>query len=479
MCISTKFGGLLDSDKMAKAKILVVEDEAITAMDIQNRLKELDYDVPAIAASGEGAIKSVEEIEPDLVLMDIVLKGDMDGIEAAEQIHDRFDVPVVYLTAYLDEERLEKTKGTAPLGCIIKPCDDKELRPTIEMALQKHKLEKALRNAEQDWRNSFNSLDDVMLIIDRDFNIEKINGIGLKLLGKSKEEVIGEKCYQVISGVDSPGEDCPCMKSLETKKVESLDRYEEIFGKYYSIKTSPIFDENGEIIKFVDLRRDITERKRAEEQIKAALREKKVLLKEIHHRVKNNMQVISSLLRLQSRHIKDKEALELFEESRDRIKSMALVQEQLYQSGDLARIDIAVYIRNLTTHLFTGYGVISTGINFDIEIKDVLLDVNTAIPCGLIINELVTNSLKHAFPDGRGGEIKIAMRTIKDNPIELIVSDTGIGFPEDLDFQNTDSLGLQIVCALVDQLNGTIELDRAGSAEFTIAFANPEDKEKD
>jgi sigma-B regulation protein RsbU (phosphoserine phosphatase) len=100
-----------------------------------------------------------------------------------------------------------------------------------------------------------------MLIIDRDYTIENINEIGLKLLGKSKEEVIGQKCYQVISGMDSPGEDCPCMKSLETKKVESLDLYEEVFGMYYSLKSSPIFDENGEIIKFVDLWRDITERK--------------------------------------------------------------------------------------------------------------------------------------------------------------------------------------------------------------------------
>ena len=260
LCISTKFGVLLSSDKMAKVKILVVEDEAITANDIQNRLNDLGYDVPAIAASGEGAIKKVEEIEPDLVLMDIVLKGDMDGTEAAEQIRDRFDIPVVYLTVYMDEERLEKTKVIEPYGYIIKPIEDKELRPAIEMALQRHKLEKALRTAEQDWRNLFNSLDDVILITDRDYNIESINEIGLKLLGKSKEDVIGQKCYQVISGVDNPGEECPCRKSLETKKVESLDRYEEIFGKYYSIKSSPIFDENGEIIKFVHLRRDITER---------------------------------------------------------------------------------------------------------------------------------------------------------------------------------------------------------------------------
>ena len=255
---------------MSKSKILVVEDEAITAKDIQDRLKGLGYDVPAIASSGEGAIKKTEEIKPDLVLMDIVLKGDMKGIEAAVQIRDRFDIPVVYLTAHIDEASLEKIRATEPYGYITKPFEDKELRPAIEMALQRHKLEKSLRSAEQDWRNSFNSLDDVMLIIDRDYNIENINEIGLNLLGKSKEEVIGQKCYQVISGADSPGEDCPCMKSLETKKVESTDRYEARFGKYFAIKSSPMLDENGEVIKFVDLRRDISERKRAEDALRAS-----------------------------------------------------------------------------------------------------------------------------------------------------------------------------------------------------------------
>jgi PAS domain S-box-containing protein len=263
---------------MAKAKILVVEDESITAKDIQYRLKDVGYDAPAIAASGEGAIKKAEEIKPDLVLMDIVLNGDMDGIEAAGQIRDRFDIPVVYLTAYMDEERLEKTKVTEPYGYLIKPFEDKELRPVIEMALQRHKLEIALRNAEEDWRNSFNSLDDVMLIIDRDYTIENINEKGLKLLGKSKEEVIGKRCYQVISGADSPIEECPCMKSMETKKVESLDWYDRRFGKYFSIKSSPIFDEKGKILKFIELMREITERKRAEDALHESEEMSRVLL---------------------------------------------------------------------------------------------------------------------------------------------------------------------------------------------------------
>jgi len=132
-------------------------------------------------------------------------------------------------------------------------------------------LEKTARErVEEDWRNSFNSLEDVVLIVDKDYNIENINGKGLALLNKSREEVVGRKCYEVISGADSPAENCPCREALKTKKPASLDRYEERFGGYFSIRTSPIFDENGEIAKFVDLRHDITSRKQSEEALQEA-----------------------------------------------------------------------------------------------------------------------------------------------------------------------------------------------------------------
>jgi len=146
---------------------------------------------------------------------------------------------------------------------------------------ERKQTEEKLRKAEEDWRKSFNSLEDVVLIIDRDYNIENINEVGLKLLGKSKEEVIGKKCYQVISGADSPAEDCPCLKSLETKKVEATDRYEKRFGIYFSIKSSPIFDDNGEIIKFVDLRRDVTEQKRAEAELAKALADRENIMETV------------------------------------------------------------------------------------------------------------------------------------------------------------------------------------------------------
>jgi len=219
------------------------------------------------------------------------------------------------------------------------------------------------------------------------------------------------------------------------------------------------------------------QRLQTEDQIKASLKEKEVLLREIHHRVKNNLQIISSLLNLQSRYIKGKQVLHVFKESQDRIKSMALIHEKLYQSKELARIDFAEYVRSLVADLFRSYKTDSDLITLKTNIDDVFLGINTAIPCGLIINELVSNSLKYAFPEDRQGEIRIDLHSEKEGKFTLIVSDSGVGFPKDLDFRNTESLGLQLACTLVDQLQGTIGLDRTGGTEFKIAFTEPRDKQ--
>ncbi len=211
-------------------------------------------------------------------------------------------------------------------------------------------------------------------------------------------------------------------------------------------------------------------RQQAEEQIKASLQEKEVLLKEIHHRVKNNMQIISSLLSLQANYLKDNRALEIFKVSQNRIETMALIHEKLYQSKDLARIDFADYVHELVVDLFSAYAVHSNGITLNINVEELFLSIDAAIPCGLIVNELVLNSLKYAFPAGRAGEICIELHSVTDNKLALIVSDNGVGFPKDLDFQNTTSLGLRLVNALTIQLEATIELNRDSGVEFKIVF---------
>jgi len=202
----------------------------------------------------------------------------------------------------------------------------------------------------------------------------------------------------------------------------------------------------------------------------ALLKEKEVLLKEIHHRVKNNLQIISSLLNLQSRSVTDLHMLEMLRDSQSRVKSMALVHEKLYGSPDLNRIDFAEYVRSLTSQLLRTYSNAPGAVTLQLNVEEVWLDVDTAIPCGLILTELVSNALKYAFPNGQPGEIGVNVRHGADGQILLHVSDTGVGFPDTIEFRNSPSLGLKLVNTLVDQIGGVVEMDRNGGTEFKISF---------
>ena len=207
----------------------------------------------------------------------------------------------------------------------------------------------------------------------------------------------------------------------------------------------------------------------AEGKLKASLEEKTMLLKEIHHRVKNNLQIIVSLLNLQSRSVKDESVLATIRESQNRVKAMALVHEKLYRAEDISHIDLSDYIKFLGTGLFQFYDAKSRGIRFTLDAPDVRVDINTAIPLGLILNELISNALKYAFPKGRGGEISVNIKR-EEKTLTIIFLDDGIGIPPDFDWQNAPSLGLRLVNSLVDQLDGTIELDRTSGTRFTMVL---------
>jgi two-component sensor histidine kinase len=206
-------------------------------------------------------------------------------------------------------------------------------------------------------------------------------------------------------------------------------------------------------------------------KLKELLNEKELLMREIFHRVKNNMQVISSLLSLQCKYIKDEKYIEMFKDCQDRIKAMALIHENLYRSKDLSNIDFNDYIKSLANGLLLSYKMDTSKISLKINIETVSFAIETAIPCGLIINELISNSLKYAFPDGRIGEINISFRSLDKDELEIIVSNDGVSFPKDLDFRNTESLGLRLVTNLAEtQLHGKIELNRSKGTEFQIRF---------
>jgi two-component sensor histidine kinase len=216
---------------------------------------------------------------------------------------------------------------------------------------------------------------------------------------------------------------------------------------------------------------DITERKKAEQQIRDSLEEKEVLLKEIHHRVKNNLQIISSLLHLQAARLDDETLLNAFEDSQHRIRSMALIHEELYKSADLTRIDFRGYVERLVDNLVDAFGVGGrVGVTLDMDTS--LLTIDRAIPMGLIVNELVSNALKYAFPDGRRGKLRIELRVGHDNDaFSLSVIDDGVGVPAEISLDNPDSLGLRLVSSLVGQLKARFVLDRGDGSAFRVLRA--------
>lgn len=236
-------------------------------------------------------------------------------------------------------------------------------------------------------------------------------------------------------------------------------------------------DSTGKAVRMTGTNWDITDHQLAEKKLAASLHEKEILLKEIHHRVKNNMQVVSSLLSLQSATISDAKALESFRESEHRVKSMALLHEKLYQSENLSSIDFADYLGSLLDYLFSSFGSNATHIRRTIDVQNVSLGLDTAIPCGLIINELASNALKYAYTGRDHGELNLKMALEEDGQYHLRIRDDGVGLPENLDWRKADSLGLQLVNMLTGQLRGTVEHQNNIGTEFHIAFQDRSHKQ--
>jgi PAS domain S-box-containing protein len=237
-----------------------------------------------------------------------------------------------------------------------------------------------------------------------------------------------------------------------------------------NVTVSLVRDSNDNPNYFVAVFEDITERKEYESQLEQSIKEKEVLLKEVHHRVKNNMQVISSILNLQSSYIEDETALSILRESQDRIKSMSFVHESLYQSNTLSEVNFSEYIENISRNLFHSYGRPEGGISLDFELEEIYLNLDTSIPCGLIINEVVSNSLKYAFEGREIGRILIEFGRLPDGRLKLIVGDNGIGLPDNFDVENAESLGLQLVTTLITQIGGELDIQVKDGTKFNIAF---------
>ena len=233
----------------------------------------------------------------------------------------------------------------------------------------------------------------------------------------------------------------------------------------------PILDQEGNLQKVLIQHNDITEQKQSEEQIKASLKEKETLIDEIHHRVKNNIAIIASLLKMQSNSIEDPQIKEVLKESQNRVYAMSAVHETLHGSDNLSQIDLKTYLSKVTTSIFQTYSINPDKVKLNISVEEIPISIDQANPIGLVINELISNSLKYAFPDERKGEITVSMKKL-NKELELTIMDDGIGMPDGLDWKNSTSLGLKLVRTLVEnQLGGSLDMESENGTKFTIKFA--------
>jgi PAS domain S-box-containing protein len=364
----------------------------------------------------------------------------------------------IYLTPILRDRH----RKSGILGVAI---DTTEQEKTAdELDLQKSYFQQLFENSP-----------DAIAVLDSYDRLIKVNKGFEKLFGISLTETPGKNINDVILPENLLEESVEISKVLaegRTTHFETIRKRKDGSVVEVSILAYPVsLGNGGNGSGSFHIYSDISRRKRSEEQIMSSLLEKEMLLKEIHHRVKNNLQVISSLLYVQSKFIKDPQTMNIFLECQNQVKSIALIHEKLYHTSNLSRIDFDKYLKTLIPHLFKTFGTKPDKITLKIKANNIFLSADTAIPCGLIINELVTNSLKYAFPAYRKGIINIELIYHNDNKMTLIVKDNGIGLPKNFDINSTDTLGLQLVTTLVKQLDGTIEVNSSGGTEYIITFS--------
>jgi PAS domain S-box-containing protein len=579
------------------ANILLVEDEMVEAMNLKRSLQSMDHDVVAIASYGEEAVEKAKKLKPDLILMDIVLKGNMDGIDAAKAI-SKLEIPIIYITALLDDATVNRALISAPYGYLIKPFDIHKLKISIEVALYNKQLEnkikqsqdyyyqtifentgaatifveenkiisrvnmefstltgylkeelegkmkwtevfaqedllqmeeyhrlrrinpeyaprnyetklfasdgtvrhvyltvamlpgtrtsmmsildmtelrrskKAIEESREKFKSIFENAAEAIILFDCQGNIIESNDKILEIFGFKKEEITGQNFMNVVSMMGMDSEETRIVfnhliSGNELKQVEWAIKNKNEKEVIFRVRPSIIKSENS-ITGILLIMEDITELKNVENSLKNSLEEKEILLREIHHRVKNNLQIISSLLSLQRIQVEDKQTADILWECQGRVRTMAMIHENLYQSHDIGNINFRNYVEMLLNDIFNSYRVDNRSINFKTQVESVEMGIETAMPCGLIINELATNSIKHAFPDGNGN-IKVELKTDGEGHV-ISFADDGIGLPLNINPKKSKKLGLMVVKTLVNQLNGVMEIDRTNGTKFTIKF---------
>ncbi|TVM16835.1 hypothetical protein DPQ33_10485 [Oceanidesulfovibrio indonesiensis] len=454
-------------------KILLLEDDPVDRETFEQFIEtnDLPYEVVATSSMGN-AVQLALQNSYDIIIADYVLDDGtvLDLLKSVES------TPVIIATASGDEETAVKAMKAGAYDYLIKDQELNYLRMipvTVDRAVAQNRARRQARMLD----HALMSIHDAVFITDEHGRIVFVNAAFEDMYGYTPQEILGSEARVLCLDQDM----CHLASAPEGGAEHALECIHcRKDGEHFpvAVTRSDLGDDLGKEQAVVWVVRDITSWKRTEEQLRHSLREKEVLLREVHHRVKNNLQVVSSMLNLQAGFVQDEQTADALRDSQNRVKSMALIHERLYHSEFLTRIDFAKYVRSLAEHIKSTYHRVG-GVEMELGIDESLqLEVDVAIPCGLMLNELITNAFKHGFPGGGPGGVRISVgvepadeaQTVRlaqsgnaSRRMRLVVADDGAGFPEDFSAQASETLGLQLVDMLAQQLHGSYTVERVES----------------
>ncbi|MEM9671314.1 MAG: histidine kinase dimerization/phosphoacceptor domain -containing protein [Bacteroidota bacterium] len=464
---------------MQDATILIVEDDAIAQLTFLQYLRDLGYENVVTVNNGSDALKTIESSSIDLIFLDIRIRGEMDGVDTAKQIQKKTsDLPLIFLTASTDRQTIQRAMDCQPYSIIYKPYDLAILQKSISGALNYKTYHDKVNQL-----NSRHMLDQILDAADVGICVTndqgrfvRVNKAYCAIYGYSEQELIGQPFTIVLPENIHKYAETLHREYLAGETEESNGEWQVLDKqgnqKDVYVTAGRLTTEDGQQYKITTVT-DVTERKQDVRKLTQALDEKDSYAREIHHRVKNNINIISGLLYLQAEKVKDRPFVyDLFHESISRIKSLSLIHEQLYRNDNYTSINIKEYVHSLVGNVESTFRDKAQQISIIQEISAIPLDVDKAIACGLVINEVLTNSFKYAFPVDKNlssAQIRIQAYA-EDEAMHIIINDNGVGLPAEFDLEKSNSLGFQLIANLTRQLNGKLELSSREGTKMHLQF---------
>lgn len=463
------------SEATRELRLLILEDSASDAELLERELRRGGLSFAARRVdTREAFIRQLGDFQPHLIISDYNLPS-FDGLAALELVRQKsLLLPFILVSGHIGEDLAIEALKIGATDFLLKDRLGR-LVSSVQRALREVEERSERQRLEERFRQVVESAPNAMLMINAAGCVEMVNAQAEKVFGYARTELLGQPIEMLIP--ERFGSLHPELRTsfFDAPQSRPMGAGRDLYGLRkdgsevaVEIALNPIETREGKMVLAAIV--DVSDRKARENRIQVAMKEKDLLLSEIHHRVKNNLQVICSLLDLQSSKVEDEIALKLLVESQNRIKSMALIHQKLYEAKDFARVDFSSFIDTLVPNLVSSYCVDPGRITLAIDSADVSLPIDAAIPCGLIINELISNALKHAFPNQRRGQITIQLANEPGGQIVLCVADNGIGIADELDLAGA-TLGLQLITHLADQLGGDLSIQRSNPTRFALRFS--------